>query len=95
MERYRIVPLARLDLDEIYVYIARDNPAAAARWLSRAMEKFSWLAKNPACGEDRNSIYPGLRCISHGRYVIYFRLRPEQLDIVRVLHGARDHSGLL
>jgi toxin ParE1/3/4 len=95
MKRFRIAPPGRLDLDEIYVYIARDNPSAASRWLKKTMERFSWLARNPDSGETRDEVRPGLRCIAHGRYVIYFRKRAGHLEIVRVLHGARGHTGLL
>jgi toxin ParE1/3/4 len=95
MKRYRIAPLGRLDLDEIYVYIARDNPAAARRWLKKATELFSWLAKNPNTGQALEGLRSNLRCISFGQYVIYFRQRSDDLEIVRVLHGARDHTGLI
>jgi toxin ParE1/3/4 len=93
--RYRISSLARLDLDGIHDYIAHDNPDAAKRWLRKTMEQFSRLAKNPICGEAREDIRPGVRCVSHGNYVIFFRLREKYLEIVRVLHGARDIEGLL
>jgi toxin ParE1/3/4 len=95
MKRYRIAPFGRLDLDEIYVYIARDNPAAARRWLKKAMEQFSWLAKNPDTGQALEELRPNLRCISHGPYVIYFRKHSDHVQILRVLHGARDHTGLI
>ena len=93
--RYRISSLARLDLDQIHDYIARDNPAAARRWLRKTMDQFSWLAKNPVSGEARDDFRPDLRSLSHGNYVIYFRQRQDHLEIVRVLHGARDIGGLL
>jgi toxin ParE1/3/4 len=89
MKRDRISPRARLDLDEVYVYIARDNPSTARRWLQSTMQKFAWLARNPGSGEARDDFLPGLRCIPHGNYVIYFRLRSGYLEIVRVVHGAR------
>jgi toxin ParE1/3/4 len=92
---YRISSLARLDLDDIHDYIARDNPDAAKRWLRKTMDEFSRLAKNPVCGEARDDIRPGVRAVSHGNYVIFFRSRDKHLEIARVLHGARDIEGLL
>lgn len=88
--RYRISSLARLDLDEIHDFIARDKPVAAQKWLRKTMSEFQRLAKNPLGGEARDDIRPDLRSVSHGSYVIFFRARPECLEIVRVLHGARD-----
>ena len=93
--RYRISSLARLDLDGIHDYIARDNPIAATRWLKKTLDKFSWLAKNPISGEARNDIRPGIRVASHGNYAIFFRSREDHLEIARVLHGARDIEDLL
>lgn len=95
MMRYRISSLARLDLDEIHDYIARDKPVAARRWLRKTMDQFSWLAKNPLSGEARDDLRPNLRSISQGSYVIFFRVRQDYLEVVRVLHGARDIRGLL
>jgi toxin ParE1/3/4 len=84
-------------LDNIHDRIAEDKPGAAANWLRRANEQFSRLAKNPLIGQARDEIRPGMRSISHGNYVIYFRLREEgqYVEIARVLHGARDTQSLL
>jgi toxin ParE1/3/4 len=95
MTRYRISSLARLDLDEIHDYIAEDNPDAARRWLEKMMDLFTGLAKNPLSGQARNDIRPDLRSFSQGNYVVYFRPHKGCLEIVRVLHGARDIEGLL
>jgi toxin ParE1/3/4 len=72
-----------------------DKPSAAQRWLKKTMEQFSWLANNPACGEARDDIRPGLRSVSHGNYVIFFRSGSESLEIIRLLHGARDIERLI
>ncbi len=95
MKSYRISSLARLDLDEIRDFIANDKPDAARRWLKKTMDQFRWLAANPLSGQARDDILPNLRCLSHGNYVIFFRLRQDSLEIVRVLHGTRDMPGLL
>jgi toxin ParE1/3/4 len=38
----------------------------------------------------RNQLAPGLRALPYGDYVIYYMAKPDELVIVRVLHGARD-----
>ena len=38
--------------------------------------------------------YPGLRSWSVGNYVIFYRQVSTGIDIVRVLHGARDIEAL-
>ncbi len=95
MKLLRVSSLARLDLDQIYDRIARDKPGGARRWLKRTAEQFVRLANNPQIGEARDDIRPTLRSISHGNYVIYFRPRDTDLEIVRVLHGSRDIQGLI
>jgi len=95
MMRLRISSLARLDLDYVYDRIAADKPAAAQKWLNRTMDQFARLTRNPQIGEARDEVRPSLRSISHGSYVIYFRSRETELEIIRVLHGARDIQALL
>jgi toxin ParE1/3/4 len=37
---------------------------------------------------------PGLRVTFHRTYAIYYRPDPEEVVIVRVLHGARDVTAI-
>jgi toxin ParE1/3/4 len=85
-----IAPLARNDLDEIWDYIAADNPSAAERLLSTFHEKFLLLSRHPLLGQAREELLAGLRSLSVGNYVVYYRVRENRVQIVRVLHGARD-----
>jgi toxin ParE1/3/4 len=89
-----VTSTAQFDLEEIEDYIARDRPDAASRWIMRTLDEFNRLTRNPVLGESRNDIRPEMRSISHGSYVIYFRPNENVLEIIRVLHGARDIRGL-
>ena len=75
---------------DIWTYIARENPAAADRLLDRIDAKCRLLAENPRLGPDRSDIRPGLRYFIVGRYVILYRAVEDGVEIVRVVHGARD-----
>ena len=44
MSRYRLTEQARQDLDEIWLYIAEDNPTAADHFLDTLYEKFVLVA---------------------------------------------------
>jgi toxin ParE1/3/4 len=92
--KLQVAPLARLDLDHIHDYIARDKPAAARKWLKLTTNQFKLIATNPYVGQARKDVGIDLRSVSHGNYVIFYRLRSNVLEIVRVLHGARDIQGL-
>jgi toxin ParE1/3/4 len=90
MPKYVRSSRAQEDLDEIWRYIAADNLAAADRFIDSLAEKCAWLASAPEKGEKRPDLGETVRCFSIGSYVIFFRPIPEGIEVVRVLHGARD-----
>lgn len=83
-------PLAEADILEIWDYIADDNPAAADRWVDQLDERFRMLATRPMMGRSRNELAPGVRSFPFGRYVVFYVPLDDGIDVVRVLHGARD-----
>jgi toxin ParE1/3/4 len=90
MSRYRLAEQARADLDEIWLYIAEDNPSAADRFLDTLYERFLLLAGQPLLGRDRPELALNLRSLPVGNYVIFYRPIDDGIEVVRVLHGARD-----
>jgi toxin ParE1/3/4 len=79
---------------EIWLYIAQDNPKAADRLLDRINSACNTLAKSPRAGHARSDLGAGAR--SHpGRYVIYYRKVAVGIEVIRVLSGYRDISGLM
>lgn len=81
---------AEEDLIEIWAYIAQDNPAAADRVLDDIEQRFHGLTDNPLMGRLRPDIAPELRYFTVGKYLILYRTVPDGIQIVRVIHGARD-----
>jgi toxin ParE1/3/4 len=53
------------------------------------------LAARPLAGRARDELIPGLRSVPHGRYVIFYLPIEDGVEIVRLLHGARDLRRLL
>jgi toxin ParE1/3/4 len=89
-------PEAITDLDGIWDYTARDNPAAADRMLDELNERFVLLSENPEIGELQPKLADGTyRRFTCRSYVIYYRPLEDGIVLVRVLHGARDHEKLL
>jgi toxin ParE1/3/4 len=74
---------------------ARDNPAAASRWLDQIEEMLATLAGQPYMGETVDYIRPGLRRFTHGKYLIFYEPQDNGIVLVRVLHGARKIEDLL
>jgi toxin ParE1/3/4 len=63
-------PLAEADLDDIWWYIAQDNPDAADKLLDRLEERCTALAEFPLTGMSREELLPSLRSVTVGNYVI-------------------------
>jgi toxin ParE1/3/4 len=90
MNRYRVSGEARSDLDEIWFYIAQDNPGAADKFILAIISRFPKLAAMPHLGRQREELSPRLRSFPVGRYVIFYRPLDDGVEIARVLNGTRD-----
>lgn len=56
MNRYRLSNEARSDLDEIWFYIAQDNPVAADKFILAIVSRFHRLATMPHLGRQREEL---------------------------------------
>ncbi len=84
------LPRAKADLVEIWDYIADDSEERADAFIATIDQKFQALAGRPNMGRLREELAERLRSFPVGRYVIFYRPISEGIEIVRVLHGARD-----
>jgi toxin ParE1/3/4 len=83
-------PRALTDLAEIWDYIAVDNVSAADAIADLIGDKVQALSRQPGMGRARPDLANELRSLTAGRYVIFYLPLSNGVDIVRVLHGARD-----
>jgi toxin ParE1/3/4 len=90
MPQVRRRPLAEADILEIWDYIAYDSLAAADRWVDCLDQQFRVLATQPMMGRARDELAPGVRSFPLGRYVVFYVQLDGGIDVVRVLHSARD-----
>jgi toxin ParE1/3/4 len=81
---------AKIDLYEIWSYIEKDNPRAADALIDELTRKFELLAKHNGLGTPRPKIDANLRVFPVRRYLIVFRRITDGIEIVRVVHSARD-----
>jgi toxin ParE1/3/4 len=90
--RIVIAPEARQDLREIRAYIARDDPKAAGRVVTRLRDIMRMLARAPAMGRARPELAADLRSFVADRHVLFYRplKGAAGIEIARVLDGARD-----
>jgi toxin ParE1/3/4 len=90
----RLTEPAIKDLEEIYDYIANDNIEAAERLKARLQKRWRAAAENPGIGRKRDQWQPNLRSTREGNYLILYLQIEDGIEIVRVVHGAREIEAL-
>ena len=88
--RSRWTKHAERDLDEIASYIGQDSPAAAARVVLELIDQVeTTLPKRAAIGRPGRVL--GTRELVIGRlpYIVPYRVREKDIEILRVLHTSR------
>lgn len=68
--------------------------SAAMKWLEDLDSRFTELAGAPGSGTDRSDLRPGMRSSPFGNYLIFFKRLRDGIQVVRVIHGARDYKRL-
>ena len=94
--------LALRDIDEIAAFLqGRTGPQRAIRFLNEADRTFTRLAGMPGIGSLYDPEAPGLADLRffpvsrYRSYLVFYRPTPDGVEIVRVLHGARNLPELL
>jgi plasmid stabilization system protein ParE len=91
MNPYILAAAAELDLDAIWEFIAKDNLDSADRQIAALFDAFEALAQTPGMGHTRQDLTSlPLLFWPVGTYLVVYRVQPERVEIVAVLHGARD-----
>jgi toxin ParE1/3/4 len=99
--RIVVLPRAKQDAREIDSYLAERNPAAADRFSQNLEETVNrhaavptpgmpWLSEDPELADLRWTRVHGFE-----NYLVFFCVRGGNLEVVRVLHGARDIGSIL
>jgi toxin ParE1/3/4 len=80
-------PRAISHLADLRAYVARDNPAAAARVAMALLSAVERVADVPSLG--RSGRVSGTRelIVAGTPYVIAYRLRGDRLDVIAIFHG--------
>lgn len=70
--------------------VAEHNITAADRVYDRIEARLEILQTFPEAGVVRPNIAPDARLLIEPPYLIFYRIAPDAIQIVRVLHGARN-----
>jgi len=97
MSAYRLSPEAEAQLDDIWVYIARESGSidTATHVVQSITDRFWQLARHPRMGRRREDLAHDLRSFAAGHYVILYSIAKDAdgEDVVLihyVFHGSRD-----
>jgi toxin ParE1/3/4 len=94
-------PIVIQDLIEIATYISNDNLDAGDRFIYAAESTFQLIAQSPSIGRLSGFTNPEVAQLRQypvkgfKNYLILYELTEEVIDIIRVVHGARNLEQLL
>jgi toxin ParE1/3/4 len=78
------------NLDTILTYIASNNPIAAQDFARDIRAQMAKLEHFPLMG--RSGMVPSTReLVVHENYIVYYRVREDNIEILRVLHARRRY----
>jgi antitoxin ParD1/3/4 len=99
MSRCQFTPQAEEDLLDIWSFIASDNPAAADRVEAAVYRACDLLSDSPLAGTSRKelTLLPVRFWVvqPYSNYLIVYDPAKKPLQIIRILHAARDLSFVL
>lgn len=96
MKPFVLTPLAARDLSDIWEYLAQDNIQIADQTLTDLEKAMRRLARRPGIGHLREDLADRRHkfFLVHS-YLIVYRMATKPLQVIRVLHAARDVQALL
>ena len=87
--RVRWTPLAFDHLGSVHEYVAADSPAAADEVVDRILSAAKTLARFPELGRHGRVAETRELVITGTPFIVAYRIRRDQIQILAVLHGAR------
>ena len=95
MKRCVLSRRARLDIHNIWDYIAKDNVRAADSLIAEIRLALDQIEEFPAIGHIKEEVAPStLRFWRVQSFLIAYREKSNVIEVVRVISGYRDLSGL-
>lgn len=90
----QFTPAASADLDEILDFVAKDRPHTAVQVIETIRKQCEILQSYPEMGQAYPEFGTDIRGIPQQRWMIFYRIKINSVQILRILDGAR-HIDLL
>jgi toxin ParE1/3/4 len=89
--RLVVSPRAQADIDDIWEYtVERWGERQAETYIGIIKEGVDAIAANPAVGRPCDDVRPNYRRYPVGSHVLFFRVRADEVVVVRILHQRMD-----
>jgi len=94
--RLRIYPAAEADVDDAALFIARDSLDVALRFYDSVEQTYRQIREHPLRWPRYEMDHPKLAnlrkraIVGFRKYLVFYRIDGGSVEIIRVLHGARD-----
>lgn len=100
MDKYKvkIYPTAKQDLIDIIDYLNTLSPEAALRYYDLLTEQIASLSHMPErCPRPKDLALAarGYRCLVVEKYLVFYVVDGDTVQIRRILYGRRDYTALL
>ena len=101
MRRFRVYSLAKLDILEIVDYLKSRSPKAALRFIEAVDATIARIRAMPRTGgpllrpDRQEQDWRSVRVLGFKNYIVYYRIDPDLVHVVRLAHASRDLESLL
>ena len=90
--KVRLSVRAERDLENISKYLDHEtgSSAAADRIYEEIDHVLDLIGDNPLMGRERTELRKGMRGFPHGDYIIFWRVKKDLVQIIRIMHQKQD-----
>jgi len=87
--RVRFTRPAQADLQQIYAYVSKDNPAEASRLIARLIERARALSDTPHEGRVTDEPNARVIVVPRLRYFIFYTIAGDEVHVTHIRHTSR------
>jgi toxin ParE1/3/4 len=87
--KVRITRPALDDLEQIYTYIRKENPAAASRVVTRLLDRAMELADTPLQGRQVDEPNTRVIVVPRFRYFVFYVIEGDEIHVTHFRHTSR------
>jgi len=86
-----IAPAAKDDLTDIYQFgLSHWGKTQSDNYLAAIKDQFWMLIDQPLMGVERSELLLNTRSLTIQSHIVFYRVIPGLIEIIRVLHGRQD-----